>query len=351
MAAILGRDTGVRHSAGTAAAGGPALARIGAGGAPLAGRAPQLSNAAQLHAPGEVAPLLSLGETGAPDSPIRAFGRGRGMGRSAHVAKRGGCSLGAALCFGRGQQLPAPINSSESDKARAPFFVARNEGSSMLPDHYNCIHRIKYTHRRGKLDKDPQTRAMLSDRFKSMYRQMGLDRPAAAKLLRISERTLHNWETGVHEIPYSAYKLLRLLSYSELPGAWSGWHIAVGRLWSPEGHSFKPDDSSWWSLLCRRAAGFDTLYTENSRLRHAADQAAQPGRKSAAGVTKPVTRKVSLTDETNREIQPNPGAASYVPVTHKVSAKSGTKQPNACPAKVRYNLPKTLFTTTVKGGL
>jgi DNA-binding transcriptional regulator YiaG len=72
---------------------------------------------------------------------------------------------------------------------------------------------------------------MLSDRFKSMYRQMGLDRPAAAKLLHVSERTLHNWESGVHEIPYTAYKLLRLLSYSELPGAWSGWHIAVGRLW------------------------------------------------------------------------------------------------------------------------
>lgn len=129
------------------------------------------------------------------------------------------------------------------------------------------IHRIKYTHRRGKIDKDRETRAMLSDRFKSMYRQMGLDRPAAAKLLRVSERTLHNWETGVHEIPYSAYKLLRLLSYTELPGAWSGWHIAVGRLWSPEGHAFKPADSSWWSLLCRRAAGFDALYKENARLR------------------------------------------------------------------------------------
>jgi hypothetical protein len=96
-----------------------------------------------LHAPGEVAPSLSLGETGAPDSPIRALVRGRGMGRSAHVAKRGGCFLGAALRSGRGQQLPALVNSCEPDKARAPFFVARNEGSSMLPDPYNCIHRMK----------------------------------------------------------------------------------------------------------------------------------------------------------------------------------------------------------------
>jgi hypothetical protein len=143
MAAILGRDIGICHSVGPAAGAGPALARIVAGGAPLAGRAPQLSNAAELHAPGEVAPSLSLGETGAPDSPIRALVRGRGMGRSAHVAKRGGCSLGAALRSGRGPQLPALVNSCEPDKARAPFFVARNEGSSMLPDPYNCIHRMK----------------------------------------------------------------------------------------------------------------------------------------------------------------------------------------------------------------
>ncbi len=109
---------------------------------------------------------------------------------------------------------------------------------------------------------------MLSDRFKTMYRQMGLDRPAAAKLLHVSERTLHNWETGVHDIPYTAYKLLRPLSYSELPGpAWHGWHIAVGRLWSPEGHSFTPQDSTWWSLLCRRATGFDGLYKANQALK------------------------------------------------------------------------------------
>jgi len=59
---------------------------------------------------------------------------------------------------------------------------------------------------------------MLSDRFKTMYRQLGIDRAAAAQLLRVSERTLDNWESGKHEIPYSAYKLLRLLSFSEMPG-------------------------------------------------------------------------------------------------------------------------------------
>lgn len=109
---------------------------------------------------------------------------------------------------------------------------------------------------------------MLSFRFRAMYRNLGLSRPEVAKLLHVSGRTLHNWETGHHEIPYSAYKLLRLLTHQELPGtAWAGWHISAGLLWSPEGHGFKPFDSIWWSLLCRRAAQFHNLYQENLRLR------------------------------------------------------------------------------------
>lgn len=264
---------------------------------------------------------------------------------------------GAAPRKGRGLQLPGFAGvvyacksaSSRPEKrlfavARALFFIARNEGSSMVPDNYSCIHRIKYTHRRGKIDKDRETRAMLSDRFKSMYRQMGLDRPAAAKLLHVSERTLHNWETGVHEIPYSAYKLLRLLGHTELPGAWSGWHISVGRLWSPEGHGFKPADSSWWSLLCRRAAGFDALYQENARLK-AAIQATAPATTGADG-------------KRSAAASGGAGAQVEVPVTLHLSAKSDTFRAKkltapvipACPARVRYNLPKALFTTTVKGG-
>nr|WP_315848294.1 VC1465 family Xer recombination activation factor [uncultured Rhodoferax sp.] len=185
---------------------------------------------------------------------------------------------------------------------------------------------------------------MLSDRFKSMYRQMGLDRPAAAKLLHVSERTLHNWETGVHEIPYSAYKLLRLLGHTELPGAWSGWHISVGRLWSPEGHGFKPTDSSWWSLLCRRAAGFDALYQENARLK-AAIQATAPATTGADG-----KRSAAATG--------GAGAQGEVRVTLQLSLKNETFREKkltalaapACPARVRYSLPKALFASTVKGG-
>jgi hypothetical protein len=153
---------------------------------------------------------------------------------------------------------------------------------------------------------------MLSDRFKTMYRQMGLDRPAAAKLLHISERTLHNWEIGVHDIPYSAYKLLRLLSYSELPGtAWNGWHIAVGRLWSPEGHSFAPQDSAWWSQLCRRAQLFHVLYRQNARLRHEAAQATSQPR--ASGEVLVTLHKTLINDLDNEQTQQPRGFAQSCP--------------------------------------
>ena len=98
---------------------------------------------------------------------------------------------------------------------------------------------------------------MIAFRFHAMYRNLGLSQPDVAKLLHVSGRTLHNWETGHHEIPYSAYKLLRLLTHQELPGkAWAGWHMHSGKLWTPEGFGFTPDCQSWWSLLVRQARLF-----------------------------------------------------------------------------------------------
>lgn len=200
---------------------------------------------------------------------------------------------------------------------------------------------------------------MLSDRFKSMYRQMGLDRPAAAKLLHVSERTLHNWETGVHEIPYSAYKLLRLLGHTELPGAWSGWHITAGRLWSPEGYGFRPEESSWWSALCRRSALFHELFRENQQLKQRL-QAVAPATTGGGGKrSATATGGAGAQGEVPVTLHLSPRSRK-IPfwlesrVTPLVSLKSGIfrdkKQQPACPARVRYSLPKALFASTVKGG-
>ena len=112
---------------------------------------------------------------------------------------------------------------------------------------------------------DPDTRAQLAFQFKAMYRNLGLDLAGCAQLLHVTERTLHNWQSGKHDIPYSAYRLLRLLNRMELPGeSWRGWCFQGGKLWSPEGRSFVGTDSSWWSLLIRRAAMFDQLCQQAS---------------------------------------------------------------------------------------
>jgi len=124
---------------------------------------------------------------------------------------------------------------------------------------------------RGKLRRhDPETRAQLAFRFRAMYRNLGLDLEGCAKLLHVTERTLHNWQSGKHDIPYAAYRLLRLLNRMELPGAsWSGWCFHGGKLWSPEGRSFEGTDSSWWSLLVRRAACFDTMFKRSGQFEQA----------------------------------------------------------------------------------
>ncbi|WP_353619051.1 VC1465 family Xer recombination activation factor [Paracidovorax cattleyae] len=92
---------------------------------------------------------------------------------------------------------------------------------------------------------------------------MGLDLAGCAQLLHVTERTLHNWQSGKHDIPYAAYRLLRLLrllNRMDLPGeSWAGWCFHGGKLWTPEGRSFVGTDGSWWSLLVRRAAMFDQL--------------------------------------------------------------------------------------------
>jgi hypothetical protein len=67
-----------------------------------------------------------------------------------------------------------------------------------------------------------------------MYRMLGHDRAGAAKLLHVTPCTVFNWETGRVAVPYAQFKLLRLLTRSELADvAWAGWCFNRGTLWSP----------------------------------------------------------------------------------------------------------------------
>ncbi|MBP9871059.1 MAG: hypothetical protein KBC53_06115 [Nitrosomonas sp.] len=77
----------------------------------------------------------------------------------------------------------------------------------------------------------------------------GLSKKEAANMLFVTYRTLHNWESGRVQVPYAAYKLLRILTGYDLPGeSWSGWRLSGNTLWSPEGKNFTASDLSYLSL-------------------------------------------------------------------------------------------------------
>ena len=131
-----------------------------------------------------------------------------------------------------------------------------------------CIHRIKYDAAKRKPSKARQTRLLLSARLKIMLADLGLTPESTGKMLHVHPRTVRYWISGKTLIPYSAYRLLRILTGAELPcNGWDGWHMHSGQLWSPEGHGFKPTDSSWWSLLVRQARCFKTMADREAQLR------------------------------------------------------------------------------------
>lgn len=102
----------------------------------------------------------------------------------------------------------------------------------------------------------------------------GLKVPEVAQSLQVTERTVYAWLSGKTAVPYSAYKLLRVLNRFELPG-WPGWHMHSGKLWTPEGFGFEPQDGAWWALLVRQARAFRKLYDRSGELERALAEGAE----------------------------------------------------------------------------
>ncbi len=104
-----------------------------------------------------------------------------------------------------------------------------------------------------------------------MRQSLSLSRPATVKLLHITLRTLHNWESGKVRIPYAAFKLIRLFSsYPIFHPIWKDWRIVGSRLITPEGHSLEAGNFHWLSLMARRAEAF-TKVNQQLRERRASD--------------------------------------------------------------------------------
>jgi|LNFM01.2.fsa_nt_gb transcriptional regulator with XRE-family HTH domain len=90
---------------------------------------------------------------------------------------------------------------------------------------------------------------------------------AAAEVLGVTPQTVRNWEAGRSRVPYSAFKLLRILGGYALPGqAWRGFYVRGDTLWSPEGKAFRSADLAWWGLTVAMA---NTFLEQRRRLRPA----------------------------------------------------------------------------------
>ena len=93
--------------------------------------------------------------------------------------------------------------------------------------------------------------------FKHARLTAAFSKREAAELLGVTQRTVRNWEAQRSRVPYSAFKLLRILSGYVLPGeAWAGWCIRGDTLWSPEQRPFRPHEVNWWGLVVAMARQF-----------------------------------------------------------------------------------------------
>lgn len=80
----------------------------------------------------------------------------------------------------------------------------------------------------------PQAEDLINLRLMACLKQENV-----SEMLHVSLNTVKNWEKGRASIPYSAFKLLKVLSGYELPfDEWEGWSINRGKLFSPSGRSF-----------------------------------------------------------------------------------------------------------------
>lgn len=58
--------------------------------------------------------------------------------------------------------------------------------------------------------------------LRALLVDLGLKHPEAAQMLHVSLRTLQNWLSGRHEVPYVVVKLLRLLRSTWSCRVWAG---------------------------------------------------------------------------------------------------------------------------------
>lgn len=81
------------------------------------------------------------------------------------------------------------------------------------------------------------------EQFRLSRHRAELNRKQAAEMLDVTLKTIRNWEESRSPVPYTAFRVMRLLGGYVLNGkAWEGWTMWKGKLYSPEGRSFEPHE-------------------------------------------------------------------------------------------------------------
>lgn len=147
MRTILDREHGCRHPAGVAPSESKALplgllAVRGMGHCPMSAK----RNRPEGYPMGLAKSPASLGlgvEKGAGVPVCSVAEKTEGRSGAARVLANGVRGW-SALGVGPSLHSPAPVHIAPASSLNAGtlFFIARNEGSSMAPDNYACIHRI-----------------------------------------------------------------------------------------------------------------------------------------------------------------------------------------------------------------
>ena len=108
------------------------------------------------------------------------------------------------------------------------------------------------------------------DQFRDVRKMNRLSIDETAKLLQVTSRTIAHWESGVTRIPYSAFKLLRILANGELlPTAWKGWVIKGDTLWSPINRPFRQYELTYISHYFTMARYWQADYARRNTLKQA----------------------------------------------------------------------------------
>lgn len=171
-----------------------------------------------------------------------------------------------------------------------------------------------------------------------MRQSLSLSRHATAKLLRISLRTLQNWETGKVRIPYAAYKLVRLFnSYEIFHPIWHDWRIVGSKLITPEGHCLEAGDFHWLSLMARKAEAFSKTHRQLRLLQAQARPQTVAAESVAPGL---VYNSTSVPKQP--EAQQIQGPIWVAPATHPVAPKTPHHTQSPEPLSIPDGLPLRL---------